>query len=177
LRKFCSIRSQKTKKLKMSLEELEKWEKKEENKQGETSNNSEKIQAVWVIIDIRKVMTKTGNQMMFLKCEWFDYDFEVVIFPKSFDIYKNKLAVSKIVIVNWFLDINFEYRRKSIRAQNIQDYTISWVRETAKNLGLFDNSKRLVNLNVSSFSSEASFVPVLEESWEKDEESFEEDLE
>jgi hypothetical protein len=59
------------------------------------------------------------------------------------------------------LDVNFKYKKKSVKAQSIQDYTISGIRETAKNLGLFDNSKRLVNLSTSS--SKDSFSSTLEE--------------
>jgi len=38
--------------------------------------------------------------MMFLKCEGFDYEFEVVIFPKDVEKYQDKIDVDKIVIVN-----------------------------------------------------------------------------
>jgi hypothetical protein len=47
--------------------------------------------------------------MIFLKCEGFDYDFEVVIFPKDVDKFKDKIDIDKIVIVNGTLVINFEY--------------------------------------------------------------------
>ena len=107
------------------------------------------VQAVWVVIDIRKIITKTGKQMMFLKCEWYDYDFEVVIFPKGVDKFKDKLEVDKIVIVNWNLWINFEFWRKSIQARDIKIATISMVREQAKDLWLFNNIKRFTNKSLN----------------------------
>jgi hypothetical protein len=38
--------------------------------------------------------------MVFLKCEGFDYDFEVVIFAKDVEKYVDKLEVDKIIIVS-----------------------------------------------------------------------------
>jgi len=157
LQKYCSKRSNNVKKLKMSFEELQKIEDKEnpkadknsekekEKKQKKEPKKEEIIQTVWVITDLRKIITKTWKQMMFLKCEWFDYDFEVVIFPKDLDKYKDKLELDKIVIVNGSLDINFEYMRKSIRVRDIKTATISMVREQAKDLWLFNNQKRYLN--------------------------------
>ena len=166
LKRYCLRRSNNTKKLKMEMselleldkkenpekyepkEELEMWldaeEKKKEKKQKK-ERKEEITQAVWVVVDLRKIITKTGKQMMFLKCEWFDYDFEVVIFPKDVDKFKDKLDVDKIVIVNGVLGINFEYNRKSVQARDIKVATISQVREQARDLWLFDNGKRYVN--------------------------------
>ena len=169
LGRYCMRRSNNTKKLKMSMEELlelekkenpEKYEPKEElemwidsekKKKEEKSEEAkeEMVQAVWVVIDIRKIITKTGKQMMFLKCEWYDYDFEVVIFPKCVDKFKDKLEVDKIVIVNWNLWINFEFWRKSIQARDIKIATISMVREQAKDLWLFNNIKRFTNKSLN----------------------------
>ncbi|MDD3793343.1 MAG: DNA polymerase III subunit alpha [Candidatus Gracilibacteria bacterium] len=112
------------------------------------------VQAVGVIIDTRKVVTKTGKQMIFLKCEGFDYDFEVVIFPKDVDKYKDKLENDKIIIVSGSLDINFEYKRKSIQARDIKVASITQVREQANDLGLFDKSKRFINLNLNEIKEE-----------------------
>lgn len=188
LSRYCQRRSVKTKKLKMSLEELLLLDKKEnpekyeinekleeddkniENKDNSKSNkekrNQDEVQAVWVINEVRKLTTKTSKQMMFLKCDWFDYEFEVVIFPKDIEKYSDKIEEDKIIIVNWFLNVNFEYWRKSIQAKEIKIASISQVREQAKDLWLFDNKKRFKNINLN----------VSEEEIEKKEE-FEEQLE
>ncbi|MDD2908078.1 MAG: DNA polymerase III subunit alpha [Candidatus Gracilibacteria bacterium] len=169
LKRYCARRSQNVKKLKMSFEELleldkvqnpEKYEEKvivemgidsekEIEKTKKIPPKEEIIQAVGVVIDYRKIITKTGKQMLFLKCEGFDYDFEVVIFSKDVDTYKDKVAVDKIVIVTGNLDINFEYKRKSIRARDIKVASITQVREQANDLGLFDKSKRFINMNLN----------------------------
>ncbi len=173
LKRYCARRSQKTKKLKMWFDELleldkaqnpEKYEPKdiemwldssnEKPKKQNNQNNDEIVQAAWVILDLRKITTKTWKQMMFLKCEWFDYDFEVVIFPKDIDKYKDKLDIDKIVIVTGSLDINFEYKRKSIRASDIKVASITMVREQAQDLWLFDKSKRYVNINLNEIKEE-----------------------
>jgi len=197
LKRYCARRWQKTKKLKMWFDELleldkkqnpekyeepdlemwldEKWEKpkKKEKKQ----NTEEMIQAVWVVVDLRKIVTKTWKQMMFLRCEWFDYDFEVVIFPKDVDTYKDKLAIDKIVIVNGSLDINFEYKRKSIRARDIKIASITMVRSQAKDLGLFDNSKRYVNVDLNEIKEEEVCENKNEDNCSIIKENFEEKLE
>jgi DNA polymerase III alpha subunit len=87
--------------------------------------------------------------MIFLKCEGFDYDFEVVIFPKDIEKYIDKIKVDKIVIVNGILSINFDYNRKSIQARDIKIASISQVREQAKDLGLFNDIKRYINKSLN----------------------------
>ncbi|NVP17200.1 DNA polymerase III subunit alpha [Candidatus Gracilibacteria bacterium] len=170
LKRYCARRGQNTKKLKMSFEELleidklknpEKYEppkdiemgiNSEKDKQKKELPKEEIVQAVGVVIDARKLITKTGKQMMFLKCEGFDYDFEVVIFPKDVENYKDKILLDRIVIVTGSLDINFEYKRKSIRAREIKIATITQVREQATDLGLFDKSKRFINMNLNEIT-------------------------
>jgi len=171
LQRYCARRSNNIKKLKMNFDELLELDKKEnpekynspqpspagegaspekEKKQKMKQERKEEIvQAVWVIVDLRKLITKTWKQMMFLKCEWFDYDFEVVIFSKDVDKYKDKLDIDKIIIVNGSLDINFEYARKSIRVRDIKIASISMVREQAKDLWLFNDKKRFINKNLN----------------------------
>jgi len=170
LKRYCMRRSQNTKKLKMDFDELleldkqqnpEKYEPKEELEMWLDENGKPKkpkkkeqpkeemVQAVWVVLDLRKIITKTWKQMMFLKCEWFEYDFEVVIFPRDIDKFKDKVEIDKIIIVNGWLDINFEYKRKSVRARDIKVASITMVREQATDLWLFDKSKRFVNKNLN----------------------------
>jgi len=80
--------------------------------------------------------------MMFLYCEWFDYDFEVTIFDRDYAEYKDKLEVWKVVIVEWNLDVNFEYGRKNIRSRKIIIASLTQVRDQAKDMGLLDDVKR-----------------------------------
>ncbi len=47
------------------------------------------------------------------------------------------------------MDINFEYKRKSVRARDIKVASITMVREQATDLWLFDKSKRFVNKNLN----------------------------
>lgn len=163
----------------ISKQEKVPWGKKEKIEKKDAPKE-EIVQAVWVIVDVRKIITKTGKQMMFLKCEWFDYDFEVVIFPKDVDKFKDKLDIDKIIIVNWTLGINFEYWRKSVQARDIKIATISMVREQAKDLNLFNNTKRFINKSLNQAEDNEEKI---EENWKKEEtcsvmpENFEEDLE
>lgn len=205
LKRYCARRSQNTKKLKMSFDELLELDKKENPDKYESPKDiemwldSEKekikkeqpkqeiVQAVWVISDLRKLTTKTWKQMMFLKCEWFDYDFEVVIFPKDIEKYQDKLFVDKIIIITWDLDINFEFKRKSLRARDIKIASLTQVREQASDLWLFDKSKRFVNLNLNGTEEEiispkiSSLENWVEQDWDNScsiiSENFDENLE
>lgn len=161
LKRYCIRRSSNTKKLKMSIEELLEIDKKEnpekykdeketEEKKSNSNNSKDRkkqelTQAVWVIVDLRKITTKGWKPMAFLKCEWFDYDFEVVIFPKDIEEYFSKLEEWKIVIVSWFLNVNFEYNRKSIQLRDIKIASVSQVREQALDLWLYDELFKVTN--------------------------------
>ena len=168
LKTYCAKRSRNTKKMKMDFEKLLEIDKKEnpekylpENPSQENSENLAKkefkeeiVQTVWYITDYRKVVTKTWKPMWFLKCEWFDFDFEVVIFPKDIEKYAEKLDSNLVVIVTWWLDINFEYKRKSIRAKELKITSISMIREQARDLGIFDWSRRFINNELNSIKDE-----------------------
>ena len=133
LSRYVEKRWQNTKIMTMSFEEIDKLpEKKKEN---------QVVQIVWYVKDMRKSMTKTGWTMVFLYCETYGYDFEVTIFPKDYDKYKDKIEPNKIVIVTWMLRINNEYQRKSIFPRDLKSLWIDLVREQAISLGLFDNMK------------------------------------
>jgi len=161
LQRYCNKRSNNTVKLKMSMEELKEIEDKSQKKEWKDTKQrqDEVCQAVWVISDIRKIITKTWKNMVFLKCEWFDYDFEVVIFPKDVDKYLDKLEIYKIIIVNWNLSINFEYWRKSIQARDIKVASISMIHNQAKDLDLFDNKKRFINKSLNEMEEEDITTP------------------
>lgn len=173
LGRYCARRSKNTKKLKMSFEDLLSLDKKDNPEKYETLSESsnkrdwagekkvedkkknwydewENCQVIWVIIDFRKIFTKTWKMMMFLKCEWYDYDFEVVLFAKDVEKYAEKIDNFKIIIVNWFLDINLEYSRKSVRPRDIKIASISQVRDQARDMWLLDEDiKRFKNKNLN----------------------------
>ncbi len=179
LGRYCMRRSNSVKKLKIPMSDLLEADKKEnpdkylpdsEKKKLEEENKKnwvkierpkdEIIQAVWVVTDVRKIVTKTWKPMMFLKCEGFDYEFEVVIFPKDVEKYQDKLDFDKIIIVSWWLQINFEYGRKTIQARDIKIASISQVREQAQDLGLMDKRKRLMSIQANEKVTEEEKVEV-----------------
>ncbi len=119
------------------------WKAEEATKKIKKERKQEIVQAVWIVSDLRSIFTKTGKKMMFLKCEWFDYDFEVVIFPKDVEKYEDKLEIDNFVIVNGNLEVNFEYKRKSIQARDIKVASITQVRDQAKDLWFTNDVKRI----------------------------------
>lgn len=134
LSRYIEKRSQNAKILKMNFEEIENVPEKQKSR-------TTIVQTVWYVTDVRKMMTKTGWNMVFLYCESFDYDFEVTIFPKDYETFKDKLEIDRIIIVSWGLNINTEYKRKAILARDIKSLTLTQVREQAQSLGLFDSKK------------------------------------
>ena len=177
LKTYCTKRSKNTKKMKMDFEKLLELDKKEnpekyletEKKQEEINSGKTKkdfkeeiVQTVGYITDYRKVMTKTWKIMWFLKCEWFDFDFEVIIFPKDMEKYQDKLQIHQIIVITGGLDINFEYKRKSIRAKEIKLVSISTVREQARDLWIFDWSRRYLNNKLNEIKEEENIVEKIE---------------
>ncbi len=146
LKNYCEKRSNNTKYLKISLEEVKNLyekEQTEEKKKKFLSDIREKmVKTIWVITDIRKIVTKTWKNMMFLTCEWFDFDFEVTIFDREFSDVKDSIAIWKIVIVEWNLNIDLDYGRRAIGSRKSIMIALSKVRDQARDLGLFDGFKR-----------------------------------
>ncbi len=154
LKNYCDKRSSNIKYLKMPLEELkmlyEKEETEEKKKKFLGDIREKQVKTIWVITDVRKILTKTWKNMMFLTCEWFDFDFEVTIFDREFNDVKDSVAISKIVIVEWNLNIDLEYGRRAIGSRKSIMITLSKVRDQARDLWLFDGIKkwmRIVNRN------------------------------
>ena len=163
LKRYCESKNINTKKLKINMKDLLELDKKENPEKYNNNENIEKninsndknkgkqelIQAIWVIVDLRKVTTKSWKPMAFLKCEWFDYDFEVVIFPKYIHKYFFKLQEWKIVIVNWYLNLNFEYNKKSIQLKDTEKsmeiMTISQARKQALDLWFYDKKIKITS--------------------------------
>jgi len=146
LKRYCEKRSSNTRYLKMSLDEIKELYKKEnteEKKKKFLSDIREKmVKTIWVITDVRKIITKTGKNMIFLTCEWFDYDFEVTVFDREFVDVKDVAEIWKIVILEWNLNLDLDYGRKSLWSRKSIIITLSKVRDQARDLWLFDEIKR-----------------------------------
>lgn len=98
LKPYCMRRSRGVKKLKTDLQALEEEFKKDEKK-FKDDLQKQQLQVVGIILDMRKIITKTGKNMLFIYCEGFDYNFEVTVFDKDYNEYKDKLDIGKVVIV------------------------------------------------------------------------------
>jgi DNA polymerase-3 subunit alpha len=154
LKSYVDKRSSNTKFLKMPLEEIKilyEKEKTEELKKKFLSEIREKqIKVIWVITDLRKILTKTWKNMVFLTCEWFDVDFEVTIFDREFATLKDSLSIWKIIIVEGNISIDLDYNRKWIASRKSTLISLTKVREQARDLWLFDKSKRSIKIINSS---------------------------
>lgn len=143
LKRYCLRRSSDTKFLKTDFEELNAMKEKDEKQYAEDIKRSSP-QAIWVIVDFRKIITKNWKNMMFLSCEWFDYDFEITIFDKDYNDYKDKIEIWRIAIVNGFLNINLEYNRKAIYLRKLTIGSLTQIRQQARDMDLLDNSRRIL---------------------------------
>gem|GEM_PF-620258 len=141
LKMYCERRSSNVRHFKMPMEELAELQKQDEEK---FKKDMSKIQpkAIGVILDSRKIITKTGKNMMFLYCEGFDYDFEVTIYDKYFDDYKDRVDIGKIIVVEGRLMIDPNYNRKAIALQTANLGSLTQVRQQARDMDLLDNSRR-----------------------------------
>jgi len=176
LGRYCQRRSNNIRFLKMSLEELaELKEKSPEQFEKDTKNII--LKATGIITDIRKIVTKTGKNMMFLTCEGFDYDFEVTIYQKDFEEYKNKVAVGKIIIIDGQLSINLDYGRKTINLRSANIGSLTQVRAQARDMGLLDNSRRLSLQANKKEEEDQEIVSTKDETLSKPSEDFEGELE
>lgn len=169
LQKYISKRSKNDKFLKMTFEELENAKMKER----------ESIQAVWVIKEIRRMITKTGKRMIFLSVESFNYDFEITIFDKDHDKYKDKVKEDMVVIVDWFLSINQEYKRKNIQVKEMKIIPLMSIREQAMDLGIFDNVKYIWKIAIinTAISENKDLKENIKQEKTEEEESLENDEE
>ncbi len=199
LSRYCLRRSQNTKKLKMSFDDLSqlpeyqpeekpeikddevikdmKDEKpddtKKEKKKPAPKKEQEMVSAVGLVTDIRKIITKKWTPMLFLKCDGYDYDFEAVIFPKDVEKYIDKVDINKVIIINGALNVNMEYKRKSIQTRELKIASITMVRDQAKDLWLMDSKKRFVNMALNEVVEEPKTInatkePMLESSKQTD---------
>ena len=99
---------------------------------------------------------------MFLYCEGFDYDFEVTIYDRYFDDYKNKVDIGKVIVVEGRAMIDPNYNRKAVSLQTANVGTLTQVRAQARDMGLLDNSIRKSLLGVG-VEKEEEFEEKLDE--------------
>ncbi len=141
LQNYCQRRSRWISYIKKSFEQLEILAKKDEKK-FKQQLEKQQLSAIGVIVDTRKIITKNGKNMMFLYCEGYDYDFEVTLFEREYLQYKDDIEIGKIIIAEGTLGVNFDYKRKTIRARKLTLINLTTVREQARSMGMFNNKKR-----------------------------------
>ncbi len=146
LKTYCSKRSRNISYLKMSFDEIkesyEKLNSEEKKKKFISDIRIKSLKTIWLITDLRKILTKTWKNMIFLTCEGFDYDFDVTIFDREFNEIKNDVELGKIIVVEWNLNVDISYGRKTIISKKSNIYTLSSIRNQAIDLNLLDKSKR-----------------------------------
>ncbi len=117
---------------------LEKIEKK-----NKWYNDNKKVRFFWVITNIRKIQTKAWKMMLVVNCDSFDFKFNITIFPKDYDKFSSQIEETKIIMVEWFLKLNEQIEEISVIANNIRTTTITFIRNQAKELNLFDENDKV----------------------------------
>jgi DNA polymerase III subunit alpha len=134
LSNYIEKRSQNHKILKMTFEEIEKLSDKQRWAMSV-------VQTIWYVNDFRFTLTKAWWKMTFLYCQSFYFDFEVTIFAKDYEKYKDLIKKDSIILINWNINIHTEYKRKSILSRDIKFLSLTQVRDQAISLWLFDSKK------------------------------------
>gem|GEM_PF-1092962 len=89
--------------------------------------------------------------------------------------YIDKVDINKIIIITGALNINMEYKRKSIQTRELKVATITMVQDQATDLGMMDGKKRYVNITLNEVVEEEKTInatkePMLESSKQTDSE-------
>ena len=100
--------------------------------------------------------------MMFLYCEGFDYDFEVTIYDRYIDDYKDKVAIGKVIVVEGRAMIDPNYNRRAISLMTANLGSLTQVRAQARDMELLDNSIRKSLLG-TNLEKEEEFEEKLDE--------------
>jgi DNA polymerase III alpha subunit len=90
------------------------------------------------------MQTKTGKMMMLAKCESVDFRFTITVFPKEYDKYATLIEEDKIVLVEGGFQGNEQMEEISVIPNSLKTTTITFARQQAQELGLFD-AKDIVN--------------------------------
>ncbi|MDD3302291.1 MAG: DNA polymerase III subunit alpha [Candidatus Gracilibacteria bacterium] len=150
LKRYCEKRSSNTKFLKMSINEIkflyEREETDEKKKKFLSDIREKQVKTIGVIVGFRKILTKTGKNMMFISCEGYDVDFEITVFDRDFASLKDSIEIGKIIYVEGNLNLDLEYGRKSISSRKASTYSLTKVREQARDAGYFTEDKRGIKI-------------------------------
>lgn len=145
MKRYIQKRAKNDKMLHYSFEELFLMKEKNKNQEEKFLKSLRQYATLlWVVVWVRKTITKTGKNMLFLYCESFDFDFEAVVYDKDYQKYADEVAERKVVLIEWMLNIDLQYERKSIQVKEMRVLTLSQVRNQALDLNLCDNSKRIL---------------------------------
>ncbi len=126
---------------------------------------------IGVIRNFRKILTKWGENMMFIECESFDFDFEVTIYDRDYLTYANDIQIWKVILMeDGMTQVDPQYGRKTIIARKMRILLLTQIREQAKEKNLVNWEKRrkeVVHLAVDKVDiSETS--PSLSPEWDGD---------
>jgi DNA polymerase III alpha subunit len=114
--------------------------------------------------------------MIIAKCENFDSDFEITIFPKDFEKYKDTEMLDRVVFVEGNLAINTEFERKSVLASKLNFLGITDFRMQVKESGYADGIKFNKFLQIANLSDEKKELESVKKG-EKNDEKMEEKVE
>lgn len=146
LKKYIGERTANVKYLRLPIEKTKQmFESLDEKKQKAFKEELRKpCKALGLVLDVRKIFTKTGKNMIIMTCEGFDYNFEVVVFDRDYNKFNNKVEVGNVIVVDGTLNVDFNFWRKWVAAREIKVFSVSQVREQAKSMNMLDKSKRAI---------------------------------
>lgn len=100
------------------------------------------IKICGIILTTKKILTRNGQYMAYIKVEDLTGRLEVVVFPKTFQLYAAFTTVGQVVMIEGRL----ESRKDSLQfiAQSIQDVSLESMVANAKSEGFFDENEKYI---------------------------------
>ncbi len=116
----------------VSPENPSDWIEKNEKKSAKKYEDIPKVRVIWVVWEVRKIQTKSGWMMVVATCESIGFIFRVVVFPKSYEQFVDKLQEDMILVVDWRVRFNDGSGEISVMPNDIKSFTITMFRDFAK---------------------------------------------
>ena len=108
---------------------------------GESKKGCMYIEAIGLVVGMKKIVNKSGNPMVFLRLEGMQCSYEATIFARERETVAHKLQEYCVAIITGTFSVHLESGRKGIRVQTIKVATIEQVRAQATEMDLMDTTE------------------------------------
>lgn len=104
---------------------------------------------IWLVTEVRKIQTKSGNMMLLAKVESAGFDFRLTIFSRDYEKYAPKIEEDRIIVVDW--RVKFDWERDEISVS------------PGSGFGKKGTTEPIKSFSISQFRD---FAGVIDDKWE-----------